>query len=110
MDVLLMVGLCSERNLRAGTIAGALSTDALMGSDTPFDPRIHQLRPHSGQQRLASAYLSLMADSEIRASHVTGDDKVQIEQDWINFQAVVPDPGVFGGLALSNGVEIAVCQ
>lgn len=28
----------------------------------------------------------------------------------LNFQAVVPDPGVVGGLALSNGVEIAVCQ
>ncbi len=67
----------AEGNLRAAVIAGALSTDALMGSDTPFDPRIHRLRPHPGQQRLAAAYNMLMADSEIRASHVTGDDKVQ---------------------------------
>jgi len=28
----------------------------------------------------------------------------------LNFQAAVPDPLVPGGLALSNGVEIAVCQ
>ena len=67
----------AERILKTATVAGALSTDALMGSDTPFDPRIHALRPHTGQQRLANAYLELMADSEIRASHVSGDDKVQ---------------------------------
>ena len=67
----------AERNLKAAIIAGAMSTDALMGSDTPFDPRIHALRQHAGQQRLAAAYRELMAGSEIRASHVTGDDKVQ---------------------------------
>jgi histidine ammonia-lyase len=67
----------AERNLKAAAIAGAMSTDALMGSDTPFDARIHALRPHPGQGRLAKAYRTLMADSEIRASHVTGDDKVQ---------------------------------
>ncbi len=67
----------AERNLKAAIIAGAMSTDALMGSDTPFDPRIHALRQHAGQQRLAGVYRELMAGSEIRASHVTGDDKVQ---------------------------------
>ncbi|MGI9463701.1 MAG: histidine ammonia-lyase, partial [Aestuariivirgaceae bacterium] len=69
--------ISAERNLKAAIVAGAMSTDALMGSDTPFDPRIHALRPHPGQQRLARAYVDLMAGSEIRASHVTGDDKVQ---------------------------------
>ncbi len=69
--------ISAERNMKAAVIAGAMSTDALMGSDTPFDPRIHELRPHPGQQRLAEAYRDLMAGSEIRASHVTGDDKIQ---------------------------------
>lgn len=54
----------------AALVAGAMSVDAAMGSDTPFDPRIHQIRQHQGQRDCAAAYRSLMADSEIRASHV----------------------------------------
>jgi histidine ammonia-lyase len=47
-----------------------MSVDAAMGSDTPFDARIHQIRQHIGQRDCAAAYRSLMAESEIRASHV----------------------------------------
>ncbi len=54
-----------------------MSVDAVMGSDTPFDPRIHALRPHPGQQLAASHYRRLLAGSEIRASHLQGDDRVQ---------------------------------
>jgi histidine ammonia-lyase len=54
----------------AALVAGAMSVDAAMGSDTPFDPRIHQIRQHQGQRDCAAAYRSLMAESEIRASHV----------------------------------------
>ena len=67
----------SERVMQAAVVAGALSTDAIKGSDTPFDPRIHALRPHPGQVRLAAEYRRLLAGSEIRASHLVGDDKVQ---------------------------------
>lgn len=67
----------AERNLRAALLAGAMSTDALMGSDTPFDPRIHALRRHAGQARVAAVLRQLMADSAIRASHLEGDAKVQ---------------------------------
>lgn len=28
----------------------------------------------------------------------------------LNFQAAIPDPGVIGGVALSNGVEIGICN
>jgi histidine ammonia-lyase len=51
--------------------------DAAKGSDTPFDARIHALRGHRGQIDAADAYRQLLAGSEIRASHLTGDDKVQ---------------------------------
>src|SRR5205814_8199517 len=51
--------------------------DAAMGSDTPFDPRIHELRGQRGQIEIARVYRRLIAGSEIRASHLTGDDKVQ---------------------------------
>jgi len=67
----------AERVMQAAVVAGALSTDAIKGSDTPFDPRIHALRPHPGQILLAGHYRRLLAGSEIRASHLVGDDKVQ---------------------------------
>ena len=61
----------------AAVVAGAMSVDAAMGSDTPFDARIHALRGHAGQIEAAAMYRALLAGSEIRASHLTGDDKVQ---------------------------------
>ncbi|KRE18130.1 histidine ammonia-lyase [Bosea sp. Root381] len=61
----------------AALVAGALSVDALKGSDTPFDPRIQQLRGQPGQIRVAKILLDLIADSEIRDSHRIGDSKVQ---------------------------------
>jgi histidine ammonia-lyase len=67
----------AERLLQAGLVTGALSTDAARGSDTPFDPRIHALRRHRGQIDVADALRGLMAGSAIRASHVTGDERVQ---------------------------------
>lgn len=69
--------IAAERNAEAAILAGAMSVDAVMGSDTPFDPRIHALRPHPGQQLAASHYRRLLAGSEIRASHLEGDDRVQ---------------------------------
>jgi histidine ammonia-lyase len=67
----------AETLLHAGLITGALSTDAARGSDTPFDPRVHALRRHRGQIDVANTLRALMAGSSIRASHLTGDDRVQ---------------------------------
>ncbi len=67
----------TERVMQAAIVAGALSTDAIKGSDTPFDPRIHALRPHPGQIALARLYRELLKGSAIRASHLEGDEKVQ---------------------------------
>jgi histidine ammonia-lyase len=62
---------------RTALVTGALSTEAARGSDTPFDPRIHALRGHSGQIETALALKSLMDGSEIRASHIDADTRVQ---------------------------------
>jgi histidine ammonia-lyase len=62
---------------RSALVTGALSTDAARGSDAPFDPRIHRLRRHPGQAEAAAALRALMAGSAIRASHLTGDERVQ---------------------------------
>ena len=67
----------AERVFRAALVTGALSTDAARGSDAPFDPRIHTLRPHQGQVDVAGALRALMTGSAIRASHLVGDPRVQ---------------------------------
>ena len=67
----------AERLFRSALVTGALATEAARGSDTPFDPRIHALRGHRGQIETAGALRGLMAGSAIRASHLTGDTRVQ---------------------------------
>ena len=69
--------IAAERNAAAAILAGALSIDSVMGSDTPFDPRIHALRPHPGQILAASHYRRLLSGSDIRASHLVNDERVQ---------------------------------
>ena len=60
-----------EAAFAAAMVSGAMSLDALQGSDVPFDPRIHALRGHAGQARVAQVYRELLAGSEIRESHRT---------------------------------------
>ncbi|TDQ83415.1 histidine ammonia-lyase [Dongia mobilis] len=57
----------------AALAAGALTTDATLGSDTPFDPRIHAVRGQAGQIEVAAALKEMMAGSPLRASHVDCD-------------------------------------
>ncbi len=75
---LALTGLTAmARVFDAALVAGALSVDALKGSDTPFDPRIQRLRGQPGQIRVAALLLELIAGSAIRDSHRFGDSKVQ---------------------------------
>ena len=67
----------SELLFQSALVTGALSTEAAKGSDTPFDPRIHELRRHRGQMEVAGALRGLMAGSPIRASHLENDTRVQ---------------------------------
>lgn len=67
----------AHRGLVSSIVSGALSTDAAMGSTSPFHPEIHALRGHQSQMDVAFALDTLMQGSEIRASHIVGDDRVQ---------------------------------
>ncbi|MEP6998739.1 MAG: histidine ammonia-lyase [Betaproteobacteria bacterium] len=69
--------LTFEPVLEAALVVGALTVDAARGSDGPFDPRIHALRGQPGQIDVAQYYRALLAGSEIRRSHLEGDDRVQ---------------------------------
>jgi histidine ammonia-lyase len=73
-----LAGLYAIENVfRAALVTGALTTEAAKGSSTPFDARIHVLRGHRGQIDVAAALRELMRDSQIRASHLTDDPRVQ---------------------------------
>ena len=73
-----LAGLFMAETLFGSALAaGALSTDGARGSDTPFDARIHALRRHRGQIEVAAALRALLEGSAIRASHLTGDERVQ---------------------------------
>ncbi|MBI3579437.1 MAG: histidine ammonia-lyase, partial [Ignavibacteriales bacterium] len=62
---------------RLADCAAAMSVEALRGSDTQFDERIHKLRPYQGQLTVAKNMRRLMKGSEIRESHRFNDPRVQ---------------------------------
>ncbi len=75
---LALAGLFATEDVFAAALtAGALSVDALKGSDVPFDARIQALRGQPGQIEVAAVFRRLMAGSGVRESHRTGDDRVQ---------------------------------
>jgi histidine ammonia-lyase len=62
--------LCeADRLCKAADIAGAMSLEALKGSQRPFDERLQAARPHPGQATVAKNLRALLAESEIAESH-----------------------------------------
>jgi histidine ammonia-lyase len=61
--------LAAETLAETADILGAMSLDALHGTDVAFDARIHAARPHAGQVQVAGNLRRLLAGSEIRESH-----------------------------------------
>lgn len=67
----------TEDLFAAGLVCGGLSVEAMLGSRSPFDARIHEVRGQKGQIDTAAAYRDLLTDhSEIAHSH-EDCDKVQ---------------------------------
>src|SRR5213594_2897548 len=69
--------LRAKRLSRVADVAGAMSLEALKGTPAAFDLRLQDARPHPGQKAVAEHLLSLMEGSEIRQSHIEGDQRVQ---------------------------------
>jgi len=63
----------AEDAFAAALISGAMSIDALKGSDAPFDPRLHELRGQPGQIAVAKTLRELEKGSAIRQSHIDCD-------------------------------------
>ncbi|WAU82284.1 phenylalanine aminomutase (D-beta-phenylalanine forming) [Streptomyces sp. Qhu-G9] len=66
-----MVGLGSltitraRRLLQSYLLVSALSVEGLAGKTKPFDPRVHALKPHKGQQAVAEFLWETLADSTL---------------------------------------------
>ncbi len=58
-------------------VACAMSIEGLLGTDRPFQQRLHELRPHPGQLDSASNLRELLAGSPILASHRHSDHAIQ---------------------------------
>lgn len=69
--------LRAHRLACAALVTGALSVDAAMASTAPFRPEIHALRGHAGQAAAGRALMALLDGSDIRQSHLEGDERVQ---------------------------------
>jgi histidine ammonia-lyase len=61
--------LAAETLVDTADVIGAMSCDALKGTDAAFDDRIHQARPHPGQIHTAKNLRKLLEGSQIRDSH-----------------------------------------
>ncbi len=114
----------AERVFGAALVSGALSTDALKGTDVAFDPRIHAARGQTGQIAVAEMLRGLLAGSGIRASH---SDCAKVQDPYsfrcqpqvmgasldlmrnaaavleIEANAVTDNPIIFGEDAISGG-------
>src|SRR6201996_3054978 len=59
----------AELLVRAADVACALSVEALLGTDRPYDERVQVIRPHPGQLASAANLRGLLAGSGLLASH-----------------------------------------
>ncbi|WP_133408211.1 histidine ammonia-lyase [Parashewanella tropica] len=75
---LALEGLFHAEDLFAqGSVIGAMSVEAAMGSRSPFDPRIHEVRAQKGQIDSAAIFRALLTEtSEICEDHLNCE-KVQ---------------------------------
>jgi len=61
--------LAAETLVDSADVIGAMSCDALKGTDAAFDERIQKVRPHPGQIATAANLRKLLEGSQIRESH-----------------------------------------
>ena len=75
----MLVLACEDFELlcRTADVVGAMSVEALLGTDAAFDAPVNELRPHPGQLASAANLHRMMAGSAIVASHREHDTRVQ---------------------------------
>lgn len=115
----------ARRLLDAADVVGALSLDALAGTDAAFDAAVHEARPHPGQVHSAQRIRRLLEGSAIRDDHrecgrvqdayslrcapqVHGASRDALEHGWkvleIEINSATDNPMVFpDGRVISGG-------
>ncbi len=79
LGMLVLAGADAAHLLTMADVCAALSIEAMLGSDRPFMPELHEIRPHPGQAASAANIHALLQDSEIMDSH--RDDVAHAVQD-----------------------------
>jgi histidine ammonia-lyase len=78
---MLAIGILAAERARLLTqtadLVAAMTIEAALGTDAPFDERLQQLRPHPGQASSASNLRRLLEGSPILASHRDSSHLVQ---------------------------------
>lgn len=77
LALLVLACVDAERLFRTADAVCAMSVEALLGTDRPFQPEVHALRPHPGQARSAANLARLLASSPMVASHRQSEHAVQ---------------------------------
>jgi histidine ammonia-lyase len=67
----------ADRLAATADVVAAMTIEAALGTDAPFDDRLHALRPHPGQIASAANLRRLLAGSPILASHRDSPHLVQ---------------------------------
>lgn len=78
---MLAIGTLASERLsmlaRTADVVAAMTIEAALGTDAPFDDRLQRLRPHPGQATSASNLRRLLGGSPILASHRDSEHLVQ---------------------------------
>lgn len=78
MAALAVLLVADARNvLDVANISGALSLEAVRGTDRPFETKVQEVRPHPGQMAIAAHLRRLTEGSEIMRSHRHDSHRVQ---------------------------------
>ena len=77
LGMLVLACTDADRCFRTADITAAMSVEALLGTDRPFQAQLHEIRPHPGQVASAANLMLLLKGSGIVASHRHSQHAVQ---------------------------------
>jgi histidine ammonia-lyase len=77
---------------KAADVAAAMTIEAILATDRPFDERLQRLRPHPGQATAAANLRRLLAGSQIVQSHA---DSAHLVQDAYSLRCAPQVHGAF---------------
>jgi histidine ammonia-lyase len=94
-----------ERLCRTADVVAAMTIEAALGTDAPFDERLQLLRPHPGQTASAANLRLLLAGSPILASH---RDSTHLVQDAYSLRCAPQVHGAVRDAAASARGVLAI--